>query len=147
MSVLLVLFALLMGAIISIYLPMISQTAKILSSTSLANVSFFGVAFFASILVAVLTGSREKDFSAMTSIPLYLLSAGVMSALMVLGSSYLIPRIGINAFFVLLVSGQIIAGMIFSQFGLFGTPVSSVSFAKVGGALMVMLGAYFVTYK
>ena len=87
MSVLLVLFALLMGAIISIYLPMISQTAKILSSTSLANVSFFGVAFFASILVAVLTGSREKDFSAMTSIPLYLLSAGVMSALMVLGLS------------------------------------------------------------
>ncbi len=66
---------------------------------------------------------------------------------MVLGSSYLVPRIGISAFFVLVVSGQVIAGMVFSQFGLFGAPVSTISIGKVAGAMLVMSGAYLVTYK
>lgn len=147
MSILLNTFALLMGALVSIYLPMVTQTAKILKSAPLANVPFFGVALFSSIGIAALTGSREKEFSGIISLPVWLFTAGIMSALMVLGSSYLIPRIGLNAFFVLLVSGQIIAGMVFSQFGLFGTPVSPISVSKIGGAVMVMLGAYLVTYK
>ncbi|KZM38654.1 hypothetical protein OA92_22960 [Marinomonas sp. SBI22] len=147
MSILLIIFALLMGGLVSIYLPMITQTAKILNSAPLANVPFFGVALLSSIGIAVLTGSRERDFSGISSLPIWLLSAGVMSAIMVLGSSYLIPRIGLNAFFVLLVSGQVIAGMVFSQFGFFGTPISTVSVAKFVGAVMVILGAGLVTYK
>lgn len=143
----LIIFALLMGSLVSIYLPMITQTAKILNSASLANVPFFGVAFISSICIAILNGSGKKDFSGITLIPVWLLSAGVMSALMVLGSSYLISRLGLNAFFVLLVSGQIIAGMVFSQFGFFGTPISTVSIAKFVGAVMVILGASLVTYK
>jgi len=136
-----------MGALMSIYLPMISQTAKVLHSAPLANVPFFGIALFSSIIIAALTGSTEKDFTNIASLPLGLLSAGILSALMVLGSSYLIPRTGVNAFFVLLVSGQIIAGMVFSQFGFFGTPVSTVSMTKLFGAVMVMSGAYLVTYR
>lgn len=147
MSISMIVFALLMGAMISVYLPMISQTAGILRSVPLANVPFFGIAFVASIVISIVTGRKGEDFSNIPSLPLWLLSAGVMSAAMVIGSSYLVPRIGINAFFVLMVSGQIIAGMVFSQFGLFGAPVSTISTTKIAGSIMVILGAYLVTYK
>ena len=147
MTIPLVVLALLMGALISVYLPMISQTANILKSAPLANVPFFGIAFVSSILISLMSGSKTDDFSTIPSLPLWLLSAGVLSAFMVLGSSYLVPKIGISAFFVLVVSGQIITGMIFSSFGLLGAPISPLSLGKLIGLVMVIFGAYLVTYK
>ena len=76
-----------------------------------------------------------------------LLTAGVMSAGMIIGSSYLIPKIGIGAFFVLMVSGQVLAGMTFGYFGLFGVAATQLSLGKMLGAALVILGVYFVTFK
>ncbi|WP_394199643.1 DMT family transporter [Litoreibacter albidus] len=147
MTFLSICLALLTGALISVYLPMISQSAKLLNSVWLANVPFFGIAFVASVFIAVLSGSKTADFAKISTLPLWLLSAGIMSAAMVLGSSYLVPRIGISAFFVLVVSGQILAGIVFSQFGLFNAPVSHLSLSKIAGSILAILGAYLVTYK
>ena len=139
--------ALLMGAMISIYLPMITQTAKILGSGPMANVPFFAVALVSSIAIAVASGSRVEQFQKISTIPVWLLTAGVMSAGMIIGSSFLIPKIGIGAFFVLLVSGQVLAGMVFGYFGLFGVPASALTVGKVLGALLVVAGVYLVTFK
>lgn len=147
MAIHLIGLALLMGAIISIYLPMISQTAKILGSGPMANIPFFAVALVSSIVIAISTGSRGGEFQKIGALPLVLLTAGVMSAGMIIGSSYLIPRIGIGAFFVLLVSGQVLAGMVFGYFGMFGVPASAMTTGKVLGALLVIAGVYLVTFK
>lgn len=136
-----------MGAIISIYLPMINQTARILGSGPMANVPFFAVALVSSLVIAVASGARGEQFQKISAIPLWLLTAGIMSAAMIIGSSYLIPKIGIGAFFVLLVSGQVLAGMIFGYFGLFGVPASELTFGKVAGAFLVISGVYFVTFR
>lgn len=141
------LLALALGAIISIYLPMISKTAGLLGSGPMANVPFFGIAFASSIVIALATGARGSDFSRMAHLPPWTLTAGVMSAGMIIGSSYLIPKIGIGAFFVLLVAGQVLAGLVFGQLGLFGVPASSLTLGKLGGALMVVAGVWLVTFR
>lgn len=147
MAIHLIALSLLMGAMISIYLPMISQTAKILGSGPMANVPFFAVALISSVVIAVGTGSRTAQFQKIGTLPLWLLSAGVMSAGMIIGSSFLIPRIGIGAFFVLLVSGQVLAGLVFGYFGLFGVPASTLTAGKLLGALFVITGVYLVTFR
>lgn len=147
MAVSLIVLALAMGAIMSIYLPMISQSAKILGSGPMANVPFFGIAFVASIVIALASGARGAEFSKISSVPPLLLTAGIMSAAMIIGSSYLIPKIGIGAFFVLLVSGQVLAGMAFGYFGLFGAPETALSFGKLLGAVMVIGGVWLVTFR
>ena len=147
MAVHLIGLALLMGAIISIYLPMISQTARMLGSGPMANVPFFAVALISSVLIAFATGSRAEQFQKIGSLPLWLLTAGIMSAGMIIGSSFLIPKIGIGTFFVLLVSGQVLAGMIFGYFGLFGVPATALTFGKVLGAILVVGGVYLVTFR
>jgi transporter family-2 protein len=147
MAIHLIGLALLMGAIISIYLPMITQTAKILESGPMANVPFFAVALISSIIIAIGTGARTAQFQKIGSLPLWLLTAGVMSAGMIIGSSYLIPKIGLGAFFVLLVSGQVLAGMVFGYFGMFGVPASALTIGKVVGAGLVIAGVYLVTFR
>jgi|GEM_PF-3315233 len=139
--------ALCLGAIISIYLPMISQTARLLGSAPMANVPFFGIAFASSILIALATGGRMAEFQKTLSLPPVLLTAGVMSAGMIIGSSFLVPKIGLGTFFVLLVSGQVLAGLVFGNLGLFGVPASELSLGKVAGAALVIAGVWLVTFR
>ena len=68
-------------------------------------------------------------------------------AAMIIGSSYLIPKIGIGTFFVLLVSGQVLAGMILGYFGLFGVPATALTLGKLLGAAMVIGGVWLVTFR
>ena len=147
MAIHLVALALLMGATISIYLPMITQTSKLLGSGPMANIPFFAIALVSSIAIAIASGSRAEQFQKIGTLPLWLLTAGVLSAGMIIGSSYLIPKIGIGAFFVLLVSGQVLAGLVFGYFGLFGVPASTLTMGKLLGALLVIGGVYLVTFK
>ena len=147
MALHLVALALMMGAIISIYLPMITQTAQLLGSGPMANVPFFAIALISSVIIALATGSRVEQFQKIGTLPLWLLTAGVMSAAMIIGSSYVVPKIGIAAFFVLLVSGQVLAGMVFGYFGMFGVPASALTFGKVLGAVLVIAGVYLVTFR
>lgn len=147
MAIPMIFLALAMGAIISIYLPMVSATAKQLGSGPMANVPFFGVAFATSLVIAVASGARGAAFQKIGAIPPVLLTAGAMSAAMIIGSSYLIPKIGIGTFFVLLVSGQVLAGLAFGYFGLFGVPPTTMSFGKLMGAAMVIGGVWLVTFR
>ncbi|MEV8465890.1 DMT family transporter [Fluviibacterium sp. DFM31] len=147
MTIATVALALVLGAIVSIYFPMIARSAQILGSGPLANVPFFAIAFVSSVAIALATGSRAADFQKVGTVPLWLLSAGIMSAGMILGSSYLIPRMGLGVFFVLLVSGQVLAGMVFGQLGLFGMAQSPLNLSKLLGAAMVIGGVTLVTLK
>lgn len=147
MAIHLVGLALLLGAIVSIYFPMVAQTAKILGSGPMANVPFFAIALISSIAIAIASGSRVEHFQKISTLPVWLLTAGVMSAGLIIGSSFLIPKIGLGAFFVLLVAGQVLAGMVFGYFGFFGVPASPLTLGKVVGALLVIAGVYLVTFK
>ena len=89
-----------LGAIVAIYFPMIAKSAQILGSAPLANVPFFGIAFVSSVIIAFASGSRLADFGKFAQVPPFLLSAGVMSAGLIIGSSFLIPKIGVGAFVV-----------------------------------------------
>lgn len=133
-----------LGAVVAIYFPMIAKSAQVLGSAPLANVPFFGIAFVSSVIIAFVTGSRLADFGKFSQIPPVLLSAGVMSAGLIIGSSFLIPKIGLGAFVVLLVAGQILAGLAFGQIGIFGIEPQQLTIAKVAGAGLVIAGVYLV---
>ena len=134
-----------LGAVVAIYFPMIAKSAQILSSAPLANVPFFGIAFLSSVVIAFASGSRLADFGKFIQIPPILLSAGVMSAGLIIGSSFLIPKIGLGVFVVLLVAGQILAGLAFGQIGIFGIEPQQLSLVKIAGAVMVIAGVYLVS--
>ena len=68
-----------------------------------------------------------------------------MSAGLIIGSSFLIPKIGLGAFVVLLVAGQILAGLVFGQIGIFGIEPQQLTLAKVAGAVMVIAGVYLIS--
>ena len=65
---------------------------------------------------------------------------------MIFRSSYLVPRIGTGALFVLVVSGQIIIGAVINHYGLLGVPEQSISTVKLSGTVLVLAGAVLVSF-
>ena len=140
-----IILAFAMGLTMSIYLPMNSSVAKYIGSSITANVTFFTVALLTSILILLISG-QFNSINHLKDVPSFLYLAGVISAFVVLGTTFLIPHIGARKFFILLIAGQVLMAIIVSHFGLLESPKDPINTRKMIGAIMVLAGAIFSTY-
>ena len=132
------------GAAFAIYLPILSQTGRLVDSPALANIPFFLIGAATSAIIFLLT-ENASNFPRLGQVPPWMFLAGLISGFVILGTAFLIPRIGAGPFFVLVVAGQIVMGAIMSQFGMFGSPVDPVTLKKIAGIVLVIGGAYLAT--
>ena len=134
-----VVMSLVMGSLLSIYLPMNASVGRHLGSPITANLTLFAVAF-TSALVIFLVWGNWSSLHKITAVPRWLFLCGVISAFMILGTTFLLPKIGARQLFVLLVSGQILMSMIVSHYGFWGLPKDPVTLKKSIGAGLVLAG-------
>lgn len=139
------LIAFLLGAITPIYLPMNSVISRHVGSPALANVVFFFVALMATTLLAA--SGNGLAFHRFQGVPFYLYISGVISAVLVLGTTVLIPRLGANHFFILFVSGQIMMALFVSHLGILESPQDSLSVRKLLGAVLLLSGVTLSVWK
>ena len=96
MTLHLYLLAIVMGAVMSIYVPMISQSAKVMGAAVMGNVPFFFVAFLTSVIVAVANGDKPMHPDLLRYfLPIYLITFFVL--VFVLRTLLVYRRTGINA--------------------------------------------------
>jgi len=129
-----------MGMIMSIYLPMNSSVSRYLGSSIAANVTFFLVAFITSLLILFFSGETGAVYR-FRQVPVYLYLTGFISAFIVLGTTFLIPYLGVRKFFILLIAGQVGMAIVVSHFGILESPPDPVSARKLAGAVLVIAGA------
>jgi len=145
MKIYLILLMLLIGTVLTVHLSMNAQVGLIIKNQKLANAAFWGIGAITAILIA-LTSFEAEAFVRFKNVPIWLLSAGVMGAILVFGIAWVIPRIGSGSAFVLMITAQIITGLVLAHYGLLGSPVEHISTPKVLGALLVIGGAAIVTF-
>ncbi len=136
--------ALLMGVAMSLYLPMNSSVSRYLGSSIAASVTFFAVALLTAALILLMSG-EFKAIARIAHVPKYLYLAGFISAFMIIGTTFLIPKIGARTFFILLVAGQILMAIIVSHFGVLESPRDSITLKKILAAGLVVAGAFLST--
>jgi transporter family-2 protein len=133
-----------LGVMLAVYMPMNSSVAHYLGSTLAATITFFGVALFTASIVFIGLGQFDA-ISQVKEVPPWLFLTGVFSVVMVFGTTYLIPRIGLRHLFILTVTGQIIAALVIGHLGLLNVPKDPVSTVKIIGAALVIVGAILST--
>lgn len=104
------------------------------------NVSFYTVELVTSILIFIFFGKFETIYK-FKNVPPYLFLTGFISAFIVLGITFLIPKIGTRKLFILLIAGQIIMAIIASHFGALESPKDPITFRKIIGAILLFSGA------
>jgi len=132
--------AFLLGAMISIYQPMNGSVSRATGSPLLANVIFYFIGCMTSVVMLLASGGL-RFVPKLRTVPPLLYTAGIMSALMVLGTIILLPRLGARRLFILQVSGQVLLAMVVAHFGLLGLPQDPLNARKLAGAAIVLVGA------
>lgn len=127
------------GIVAAVYLPLNGRFASQVGSPLLATAIFFSVGALAAITLWVIFGRADVlDRLSNADIPLFAL--GIVSFGIILSATFFIPRMGPGAYFVCLVSGQVIAGLLLSHFGLFVADRLPLTPLKVFGAVAILLG-------
>ena len=69
---------------------------------------------------------------------------GLLGAFFVTSTVVLVPRLGVALTFSLIVAGQMLVTLVIDHFGLLDVPVKEVSFARVGGILLIIAGVILI---
>ena len=144
MKVYLIALMLLIGFVLTLHLAMNAQVGSIVKNPRMGNALFWTIGAIAAIIIGI-SGWDPAFFSNLKGVPLWLLTAGIMGGALVFGIAWAMPKLGAGTAFVLMIAGQVISGMIFSHFGLLGSPVQPVTLVKFIGVLLLTAGAAIVT--
>lgn len=142
----LLLLMLFIGFILTLHLTMNSQVGVIVKNQKMGNALFWTIGAITALIIGA-TAWDSTVFTRLKDVPVWLLTAGAMGACLVFGIAWVIPQIGARNAFVLMIAGQVITGMLFSHFGVLGSPVEPISFMKIVGVILLIGGVSIVTYS
>jgi transporter family-2 protein len=138
-TLLLWLLALVAGALIPVQAAANAALSKsIHGNVPFAALTLFVVAGATTLAAVLLSGGRFPSVEELRAAPAWSYVGGLIVAFYVLTITFLVPRLGVGAAIVLIVTGQIAAALLIDQFGLFrslAVPLTPVRF--LGGVLMV----------
>ena len=144
MKIYLIALMLIIGFVLTLHLAMNSQVGAIVKNPRMGNALFWTIGAVTAIIIG-LTGWDPEFFSNLKAVPAWLLTAGIMGGALVFGIAWTMPKLGAGTAFVLMIAGQVISGMIFSHYGLLGSPVEPFTLIKFLGVVLLIAGAAIVT--
>lgn len=71
-------------------------------------------------------------------------AGGIIGVIYITGIIMIIPRLGAGLAFALIVGGQLLMSLIMDHFGIFGIPVNEISWAKILGLILLLLGVWLI---
>jgi len=137
-----IVIALSLGALISIYTPMISSSSIVMGSPLAGSIVFFFIALLTSVILLFLFGDLRTLLNVSNVPTIYMLS-GILSAVVIFGVSLSVPVLGLRRFIILMIAGQIIMSAVAGHYGFLGIPRDSLTVKKVLGLVFVICGIYF----
>lgn len=135
------LLAFVVGMVIAAHLAMNADVGEKIENARAANAVFWLIGAVVAVIIWLASPGRSA-ISRLKDVNPLLLLAGAMGAALVLAIAIIIPRIGAGATNVLQLTGQVIAGILISQFALWSSPQESITVLKVVGVVVMVAGAY-----
>lgn len=135
------LLAFVVGLVIAVHLAMNADVGEKIGNARAANAAFWTIGAVVAIVIWLASPNRGAITSLKDVSPLLLL-AGAMGAGLVLAIAVIIPKIGAGPTNVMQLAGQVIAGVLISQFALWSSPQESITVLKVVGVVIMVGGAY-----
>lgn len=131
------------GALVVIQGGMNSRVMMALGGAMPATLINFIIGALFLFAVMIVTGHLTL-LQGISEVPRWGFLAGVAGVLLVMGTAFLIPRIGSAHTIALLVVGQALTSLICDHFGLLGVPVIQISMSRLLGCGLLAVGAILI---
>ncbi|MCP5119875.1 MAG: DMT family transporter [bacterium] len=140
------LFAGFLGVILAVHLAMNGKVGVVMNNPRVANAVFWCIGALAAVLIGA-GGWKTGALAPLRQVHPLLLTAGVLGACLVFAIAWLLPQIGAGPMMIILIAGQVTAGMVLSHFGWLGSPVQPVTLVKAAGVVVMIGGVVLATYS
>jgi transporter family-2 protein len=139
-----VLSALALGAILPTQAAINARLARAVGNPVYSAFISFAVGTVA--LLAYLLATRQLNLQSIRPAenPWWIWTGGLLGTFFVAGIVILMPRLGVLFAFSLVIAGQMIASILFDQFGWLGVAVREISWGKAAGVLLLVAGVVLV---
>jgi bacterial/archaeal transporter family-2 protein len=137
--------ALAAGGLLTVQAGANAQLAKAIGSPFTATTLQLSVAAVLLLAIAVVTGSVAA-FASLPGARWWHILGGVASAIYVVSTIFLFPRIGAVVSVGLFIAGQMLASAVLDSFGLLGVAAVGVDAGGAAGTLIVLLGAALIVF-
>jgi len=128
------------GFALAVHLAMNAAVGKIVANPRMGNAVFWLIGAAMAGLIA-LSRWEVRFWQAARNVPPWLWLAGAIGACLVFGIAALIPRLGAATTNVVLLTGQVIGGVLIAHWGALGSPVESITPLRLLGIVVMILGA------
>jgi transporter family-2 protein len=142
--ILLVIAALALGAILPLQAAINSKLSKAIGSPVYAAFVSFAVGTIALFLYLIATKQFNLQALQPRQNPWWVWTGGLLGTFFVAGIVILLPKLGVVLAFSLVIAGQMIASIIFDQFGWLGVAIREISLGKIAGIILLVAGVVMI---
>lgn len=97
----------------------------------------------AGLMMLLLKGGTLS--TALTAVPAYNFTAGILGLIIIASIGYTVPKLGITAALTLVLIGQYFLAALIDNFGWFGAPIREIGAKQIIGLFVILAGTYLVT--
>lgn len=144
MSITYFIFTIFLGVVLTVHLAMNGKVGESIGNTRVANALFWCIGAIGACVIGA-TGWTAGALDGLKDVNPVLLIAGVMGALLVFAIAWAIPKVGAFGLMMGLLAGQIMGGMVLSNFGWLGSPLQPITLVNLVGAAVMVGGVVLAT--
>jgi transporter family-2 protein len=93
------------------------------------------------VLLLMRGGEKVRDWRAL---PWYMLAAGVFGVILYQTMTVTLPRLGSTMMIALIITGQLLTGIIIDHFGLLGVVTRHVDSSRILGVMALLIGGFLI---
>ena len=123
-----------------------SLKVAVQSGALFASFVQFVIGTLALAIVCVVGGEKWASVTRLSDAAWWQFGGGLLGALFVFGSTFLVPRIGVANTLNLMIAGQVIAALAFDQVGILGLAVRAIDTPRIAGAILVIAGVILINH-
>ena len=128
------------GVVIAVQAAINARLGQALGNGMHAVLVSFVIGTVGAVLYCLVEGGSVASLETLKAGPWWMWTGGLLGVAFVWSTIFAVPKIGVAVMFPLVVAGQMAAAIVLEHFGLLGSPTQPVSWARIGGVLLVVLG-------
>jgi len=138
---LVILIGLIGGVGVGLQVPIAGSMGQRVGGVASSFIIHVSGAIFSGLFLVLRGGEKIKDW---TTLPWYMLIAGIFGLILYLTINVTLPRLGSTMMVALIIVGQLAAGVVVDHFGLLGVVTRHIDLPRAIGLAVLVLGAYLI---
>jgi transporter family-2 protein len=137
-----VLIGLIGGAAVGIQSPIAGAMGQRVGGTASSFIVHLSGMLLSALLLFFRGGENIREWS---RLPWYMLGAGIFGLILYQTIYFTLPRLGGTMMVTLIITGQLLVGILIDHFGWLDVPVHPVNATRILGIFLLLAGGYFIS--